>query len=79
MSAWSPYSLIMDCYKFLGILLKVHYVMAIKKQSMKFIQCDYIIYKNAVLSFVSFYSIIFNHMANKKSQNFAKTTFDNIL
>ncbi len=27
--AWSPYSLIMDYYKFLGTPLKVHYVMAI--------------------------------------------------
>ncbi len=38
--AWSPYSLIMHCYKFLGTLLKVHYVMAIQKLFMKFIQCD---------------------------------------
>jgi hypothetical protein len=27
-------------YRFLGTLLKVHYVMAIRKLSMKFIQCD---------------------------------------
>jgi len=38
--AWSPYSLIMDCYIFLGTLLKVNYVMTIQKLSMKFIQCD---------------------------------------
>jgi hypothetical protein len=35
--AWSPYSLIMDCYKFLETPLKVHYVLVIQKLSMKFI------------------------------------------
>jgi hypothetical protein len=35
--AWSPYSLIMDYYRFLGIPLKVHYVMVIQKLSMKFV------------------------------------------
>jgi len=52
--AWSPYSLIMDCYMFLGTPLKVHYVMVIQKLSMKFIQCDYNIYNIAVLSPISF-------------------------
>jgi len=33
--------------------LKVHYVMAIQKLSMKFIQCDYIIYNIIVLSHFS--------------------------
>jgi hypothetical protein len=51
--AWSPYSLIMN-YKFLGIPLKVHYVMIIQKLSMKFIQCDYIIYNTPMLSPFSF-------------------------
>jgi hypothetical protein len=32
--AWSPYLLIMECYKFLGTPLKAHYVMAIQKLSM---------------------------------------------
>jgi hypothetical protein len=36
----------MDYYKFLGIFLKVHYVKTIQKLSMKFIQCDYIIYNH---------------------------------
>jgi hypothetical protein len=49
-SAWSPYSLIMECYKFLGIPLKVRSVMIIQKLSMKFIQCDYIIYNIVLLS-----------------------------
>jgi hypothetical protein len=35
--AWSSYSLIMDFYKFLGILLKVHYVIFNQKLSMTFI------------------------------------------
>jgi len=48
--AWSPYSLIMDYYRFLGIPLKVHYVMVIQKLSMKFLQHDYIIYNIVVLS-----------------------------
>jgi hypothetical protein len=48
--AWSPYSLIMDCYKFLGTPLKVHYVMVIQELSMKFIQYDYIIYNTVVSS-----------------------------
>jgi hypothetical protein len=51
--AWSPYSLIMDCYIFLGTPLKVHYVMTIQKLSMKFIQCDYIIYNIVMLSHFS--------------------------
>ncbi len=51
---WSPYSLIMDCYKFLGTHLKVHYVMVIQKLSMKFIQCDYNIYNIVVLSLFKF-------------------------
>jgi hypothetical protein len=52
-SAWSPYSLIMDYYRFLGTLLKVHYVMAIQKLSMEFVQCDYIIYDIVVLNLFS--------------------------
>jgi hypothetical protein len=47
-------SLIMDYYKFLGTFLKVHYVMAIQKLSMKFIQYDYIIYNIVMLSLLSF-------------------------
>jgi hypothetical protein len=39
--AWSPYSLIMYCYRFLSTPLKVHYIMAIQKLSIKFIQCDF--------------------------------------
>jgi hypothetical protein len=42
-SAWSAYSLTMSTP------LKIHYVMAIQKLSMKFIQCDYIIYNIVVL------------------------------
>ncbi len=49
-SAWSPYSSIMDYYRFLGTPLKIHYVMVIQKLSMKFIQCDYIIYNIAMLN-----------------------------
>jgi hypothetical protein len=44
----------MDCYKFLGILMKVHYVMVIQKLSMKFIKCDYNIYNIVVLIHYSF-------------------------
>jgi len=40
----------MNCYVFLGIPWKVHYVMAIEKLYMKFIQCDYIIYNIVVLA-----------------------------
>jgi len=58
----------------LGTPLKVHYVMTIQKLSMKFIQCDYIIYNIVMLSPFSFELIIFNHMTNYKSQNLAKTT-----
>jgi len=43
--AWNPYSLIMDRYRFLNILLKVKYVMIIQKLYMKFIQYYYNIYK----------------------------------
>ncbi len=32
---------IMESCMFLGTLLKIHYIMAIQKLSMKFIQCDY--------------------------------------
>ncbi len=53
-NAWNAYSLIMDYYKFLGTLLKVHYIMIIQKLSMKFIQCDYIIYNIVILSFLKF-------------------------
>jgi hypothetical protein len=53
-SAWNPYSLIMDCYRFLGTFLKVHYIMAIQKLSMKLIQCDYITYNVVVSSPFSF-------------------------
>jgi hypothetical protein len=52
-SAWSSYSLIMDRYRFLATPLKVHYVMAIQKLSMKFIQCDYIKYNIVVLNHFS--------------------------
>jgi hypothetical protein len=66
----------MDCYRFLGAPLKVHYAMVIQKLSMKlsmkFIQCDCNIYNIIVLTPVSFYSIIFNHMANYKFQNLVK-------
>jgi hypothetical protein len=37
----------------LGYSLKVHYVMAIQKLSMKFIQCDHIIYKILMLNHFS--------------------------
>jgi hypothetical protein len=49
-SAWSPYSLIMDCFKFLSISEKVHYVMTIQKILQKFIKCDYNIYNILVLN-----------------------------
>jgi hypothetical protein len=49
-----PYSLKMDCYKFLGTPLKVHYVMTIQKLSMKLIQCAYIIYNIVMLNPFSF-------------------------
>jgi hypothetical protein len=62
----------MDCYRFLGKLVKVHYVMIIQKLFMKFIKCDYIIYNIVMLSLFSFYLIIFNHMTNYKSQDLAK-------
>jgi hypothetical protein len=66
----------MDYCKYLGIPLKVHYVIVIQKLSMKFIQCNiyiYIyIYNIVMLSPFSFYSIIFNHMANHKFQNLVK-------
>jgi hypothetical protein len=62
----------MDCYKFLATLLKVKYVMTIQKLSMKFIQCDYIIYNIVMFNFFFILIIIFNHMTNYKSQNFAK-------
>jgi len=45
---------IMDYYRFLGIPLKVHYVMVIQKPSMKFVQCDYNICNIVVLSPFSF-------------------------
>jgi hypothetical protein len=53
-NAWSPYSSIMDCYKFVGNPLKTHYSIAIKKLSMKLIQYDYITYNIVVLSPFSF-------------------------
>jgi hypothetical protein len=46
--------MIMNCCKFFDVLLKVHYVMAIQKLSMKFIQCDYITFNIVVLSPLSF-------------------------
>jgi hypothetical protein len=52
--SWNPYSFIMDCYIFLGIAWKVHYVMVIQKLSIKFIQCDCIIYDIVVLNPFSF-------------------------
>jgi hypothetical protein len=48
------HGVIMYCYRFLGTLLKVHYVMVIKKLSMNFIQYDYITYNIVVLSPFSF-------------------------
>jgi hypothetical protein len=51
--AWTPYPLIIDCYKFLGTPLKVHRIMIIQKLTMKFIQCDYNIYHIVVLSHFS--------------------------
>jgi hypothetical protein len=69
----------MDSYKFLGTPLKVHYVIAIQKLSMKFIQCDYIIYNIVLLSPFSSYSTIFNHMAITNFKILQKLPCDNIL
>jgi hypothetical protein len=43
----------MDYYRFLGIILKVHYVMTIQKLFEKFIQCDYNIYNIVMLSLLT--------------------------
>jgi hypothetical protein len=53
-ASWSPYSLIMDYYMFLGTPLKVHYIMVIQEIFMNSIQCNYIIYYVVILSPFSF-------------------------
>ncbi len=44
----------MDYYNFLDTPLEIHYVMIIQKLSMKFLQCDYIIYNIVMLNPSSF-------------------------
>ncbi len=56
-------------YVFFCIPWKVHYVMAIEKLYMKFIQCDYIIYNIVVLALYRCHRLylITWHLRNPKS------------
>jgi hypothetical protein len=47
--------------------------MKILKSFKKFIQCDYSIHNIVMLKLLSTQSFLFNHMANYKFQNLAKT------
>jgi len=69
----------MNCYRFCGTFLKVHYVITIKNLSKKFIQYDYIIYNIVVLSFFFhfnwLYLIIWPLQISKSCKNYFVTTF----
>jgi hypothetical protein len=77
--AWSPYSLIVDYYRFLGTSLKVYYVMTIQKLLNFFIQCDYSIYFIIMLSLLlannHFYLITWPIVNLKSCKNYLMTTF----
>jgi hypothetical protein len=70
---------IMNCYRFLDISWKLHYVMNIQKLYMKFIQCDYIIYNIVVLAFYHFHQLYLITWPITNFKILQKLSCDNIL
>jgi len=76
---WSLYSLIMDCYKFLSILLKVHYIMTIKKYPWNSYNVIILLYNIVMLNHFSFYWLYLITWLITNPKILQKLSCDNIL